>query len=774
MSRWIDPEPLELTDEFIASVGNHPIVAELLAHRGHTSLEKAMSFLDPAYYRPAPALEMPGIYEALPLLTRAIKHKEPVLVWGDFDVDGQTATTLLVSGIQQLGGIVRHYIPVRSLESHGVHTDRLLSLLKEETRLLLTCDTGIAAVQGVAAAKQSGLEVIITDHHEIPTELPRADVIVSPRLLPANHPLVNLPGVGVAYKLIEALFAEFNNSTGCQTFLDLVALGIVADVAWLAGDTRYLLQQGIHELQHTSRTGLQALAEQAEVKLEGLTSEHIAFSLAPRLNALGRLGDANMIVDFFTTTDRARARIISIDLEALNARRKLLTDQVFAGALAQVEREPKLTEYPALVLAHPSWPGGVVGIVASRLVEYFHRAVILISAPPGEMARGSARSIPGVNITEAIATQAQLLEGFGGHPMAAGMSLQADHIDAFREGVSKAIARQLTKIPDENELRIDSWINFSELSLDMVADIYRLAPFGPGNPAPILAARRQRIHSQRQIGRYKEHLLLKIKDESQFEQEVIWWQGSGLPLPEGKFDLAYTVQPSTYQGQPGIQIAWVEANPLPEDQPVQVKSPTIKWIDLRQIDDIAHILGEISRLQAQAIWCEGPSCIVPNSVDRLKIKPADVLVIWTIPPGRYELHLVMNIVRPSAVILSSFDPGMDDPQAFLERLAGLAKYVITGKEGKVGLTQLAAATAQTTQTVQAGLAWLTSHGDISVAEHNKDELVLQNGNHILTPGLKDAEMQLRLFLTESASFRNYYKRIELDTLIELFSGAERK
>ena len=308
---------------------------------------------------------------------------------------------------------------------------------------MVTCDTGISSHEPLRLARTRGVDVIVTDHHDLPESLPEAYAIVNPKLLPGGHPLSGLPGVGVAYKLAELLYERAGHAGETEGFLDLVALGIVADLALQSADTRYLLQRGLPVLRQARRVGLQVMMEISGLQPAYLTEEHIGFVLGPRLNALGRLDDANPAVELLTTPETGRARVIATHLEGLNARRRLLTDQVLKGALAQIEKDRTLLEQAVLVLAHPDWPAGVIGIVASELAERYNRPTILLAAPPGQPARGSARSIDGVNITAAIAAQKDLLLGFGGHPMAAGLSLDPAHLTAFRRGISRYVERAL-------------------------------------------------------------------------------------------------------------------------------------------------------------------------------------------------------------------------------------------------------------------------------------------------------------------------------------------
>ncbi len=277
-------------------------------------------------------------------------------------------------------------------ESHGINIPHLQEILDHGAKLILTCDTGITAHEAVEVARTRGVDMIITDHHDLPESLPPAVAIVNPKLLPEEHPLATLSGSGVAYKLSEELFARFGRSNEAARQLDLASLGLVADLARLTGDARYLVQRGLEALRNTSRLGLQIIMEMAELVPAALTEEHIGFVIGPRLNALGRLGDANPAVDLLTTTDAVRARVLATQLEGLNAQRQLLCSQVTRAAEAQLQADPALLTKPVLVLGHPSWPGGVVGIVASRLVERYRKPAILFSTPAGEPAHGSARS----------------------------------------------------------------------------------------------------------------------------------------------------------------------------------------------------------------------------------------------------------------------------------------------------------------------------------------------------------------------------------------------
>ena len=759
MPIWLDPDPVAPPALLSKTVGGHPLVAQVLARRGVVDADRARAFLDPACYVPASPFDLPGMDRAVERIQQALRAGQRIAVWGDFDVDGQTATTLLVQTLHSLGADAIFHIPVRAEEGHGVNLPWLQRLIDQDAQLVLTCDTGIDAHEAVDYARARGVDLVITDHHDLPAALPAASAVVNPKLLPGGHPLGMLPGVGVAYKLAEALLPD------ASQHLDLAALGIVADVAVQTGDARYLLQRGLARLRESERLGLQALMQLAEVNPAWLNEEHVGFELGPRLNALGRLGDANLAVELLTTNDVQRARVLATMLEGLNAERKRLTDQIFQGALAQIERDPALLEHAALVLAHPSWPAGVIGIVASRLAERFQRPVVLLAAPPGQLARGSARSVEGCNISQAIAAQSSLLAGYGGHPMAAGLAIAPERIAEFRRKLSRSVAAQLGQAAVEPALRIDGHLSLAELSLDLVADLERLAPFGPGNPRLVLASPSHVIADETTIGHYREHRRLTIEDALGARQPVLWWQGAGWPLPEGRFDLAYTARASTWRGQRSVQIEWVDARPV-ADAAIVVQPARPAVADYRQAVQPASLLETLRCQPGVVVWAEAGARRELEGHDRNELAPAQTLVIWTTPPGRVELQAALSRVQPSEVVLFAADPGMDQIDPFLQRLAGLIKHALRSDAGQVSTERLAAATAQRVAVVRLGLRWLVSRGYVRIKEEEGVDLWLAEGDGIPRPELPAVTAQLAALLAESAAFRRYFSQASAEALLD--------
>jgi single-stranded-DNA-specific exonuclease len=764
---WIDPPEVDVSPDLAEAVGGHPLVGRILVRRGLSDPAQVRAFVDPECYTPAPPWDLPNMAAAVARVERAVDAGERICVWGDFDVDGQTATTLLVSTLRDLGAVVEYHIPDREKESHGVHLAPLKRLIADGVDLVLTCDTGITAHRAITYAQAHGVDVVVTDHHDLPPTLPPAHALLNPKMLAADHPLSELPGVGCAYKLAQALYERVGRPEEVERHLDLVALGIVADVAVQTGDTRYLLQRGLERLRRTRRLGLRELMAVAELTPDLITEEDVGFGLAPRLNALGRLDDATVAVELLTTDDLSRARVLASMLEGLNARRKLLCDQVTQAAEAQIEADPALLDYGALVLEDASWPGGVLGIVAGRLAARYNRPAILFAAPPDEIARGSARSVEGCHITEAIAAHQDLVVRFGGHPMAAGLTIEPEKIPLFRRALSETVLEMLGEIEERPPLEIDGYLALEELTLDLVEDLDRLAPFGVGNPRPTLATRALQLVSHRTLGQAERHLRLWVRDEDGRVRDVVWWRGAGRPLPEGPFDLAYALQINTYRGQREVQVVWVDARPV--EAPVRLAEPAapdVEVIDYRREPRPRRLLDRLRAQQPLQVWAEASHRSEVDGRDRRELVPGERLAIWTLPPGPEELRAALEATSPRTVIVFAGDPGMDDPQAFLERLAGLVKRAVRTAGGRIDVLTLAAATAQRRASVEEGLAWLVARGHVAVVEREGELIRVARGGRGDGAALARAAARLTELLEETAAYRAFFARAEdLEQLI---------
>lgn len=755
MTRWIDPPPVDIPASF-ADLNLTPLVAQTLLRRGIDTPGAGRAFLHPVSIPPT---AFPGIEPAVERINEAIHKKEMICVWGDFDVDGQTSTTVLVQTLQALGGNVVYYIPIRGKESHGVHIETLKPILDNGVTLLVTCDTGITAYQAVDYANSRGVDVVITDHHDLGPTLPNAKAIVNPKLLTEGHVLAHLAGVGVAYKLAEALLIE-NQKSEIVNLLDLVALGLIADVALLKGETRSLVQRGLQVLRNTGRIGLRTMAELSGTSLESLTEESVGFTFAPRLNALGRLGDANPAVDLLLSHDPVRARVIATQIEGLNAQRRLLTNQVLEAAEAQLRETPELLSEPAIMLVNENWPGGVVGIVANKLVERYRKPTILMNQSENGILRGSARSVEGLHITEAIATQKDLLLGFGGHPMAAGLALEAWKLSEFRKGLGKAIEVQLGRIVrQEPTLQIDAWLKLDEIDLPFAESLEVLAPFGPGNPTLTFATHKVSLRSVATIGKNREHLRLTVEDENENIQSILWWGGAGSELPEegSKFDIAYSMRATTFRGDKQVTLQFEEFR-IVEEAPPELRKYKIEVVDYRQQAGMWESLnGET------LVWAEGAH--KTQGKNRFELQPAEEIVIYTTPPSSVDLRAALETVKPKKVYLIGISPEPEKADAFLARMAGLAKYVINQKGGNVTVAELAAATGQREGSIRLGLEWLAAGGHIAI-QREDGAVHLSTGKHESNQYLqRELYIAVKGILEETAAYRLHFQRAEAESLM---------
>ncbi len=762
MTRWLDPPQVDVSP--LSTLDLPLLLKQTLIRRGIATPDSARAFLHPDE---TPSTPFPHIEKAVEIIRQAIQRKDRICVWGDFDVDGQTSTALLVQTLQSLGADVVYYIPIRGKESHGVHIESLKPILDNGIKLLITCDTGITAHAAIDYATSRGVDVVITDHHDLGETLPSAKAVINPKLLPTEHLLKNLAGVGVAYKLAEALLRsnDFSRSgsatevaTTVEELLDLVALGLIADIAILQGETRSLAQWGIQQLRKTNRLGLKVMAELSNTNLESLTEETIGFTFAPRLNALGRLSDANPAVELLITNNPARARVLAAQIEGLNAQRRLLTSQVTEAAEAQLREHPELLTEPAIVLSHPNWPGGVVGIVANRLVERYHKPALLLTESDDGVLRGSARSIEGLHITEAISTQKESLLNFGGHPMAAGLSLQKDNLTSFRRGFGKAIEKQLGEIiREEPTLQIDAWLGLDEVNLELADAIETLAPFGAGNPKLTLATRGVRLKSVTDIGKTKEHLRLTVEDESGIVQSVLWWGGAGEEIPEtgSQIDIAYSVRATTFRGEKQVNLTFEEFR-VGEEKAVEVRERRLEIRD-RRLES-----GKWKDLETVLMWAEGSDKAKGKS--RFELRPADELAIYTTPASPAELRAALEVVKPKIVHVFGVSPPKEKTDEFLARLAGMVKFAINNKSGRVSINELAIATAQRVSAVRIGLEWLAAGGHVTAVPEGEAVLLSAGSGETNQYLQKELYVAVKGILEETAAYREYFSSAKVESL----------
>jgi single-stranded-DNA-specific exonuclease len=551
-------------------MGVRPLWAQLLYNRGILSPSQAREFLAPDVSQLHDPFLLPGMDRAVERILRAIGAGETIAVYGDFDTDGVTASALLQGALMALGGRVVAYLPHRIREGHGLNLSAIRSLREQGASLLVTVDTGISAVEEVAAALDAGLDTIITDHHAPPTALPDAYAVITPRHALGSYPNPYLTGAGLAFKLAQALYQR-RGAPPDDPMLELAALGTVADMAPLQGENRALTWAGLGALRRTQRPGLLALFRRTGLTANALDHEAIPFVVAPRLNAAGRIDSADVSFRLLTCQDPEEAEVLAQALERQNGLRKSLTDEMLGRALLAAQAQAP--EERLLLLASEDFAPGINGLVATRLVEAFYRPAVVVSLE-GELVRGSGRSIPEFDMAKALTQCSELLLRFGGHPAAAGFTARARDLPALQERL-QALAREalggLTLAP---HLRIDAQVSVKELLGETFDFVRSLAPFGQGNPPPLFLTRGVQVLNVRTLGAEGQHLALTLKhggatwDAIAFRQR---WQAATSQthgrLPIGRdayLDVVYTLGVDTFRGRGTVQLQVLDFRPAGE------------------------------------------------------------------------------------------------------------------------------------------------------------------------------------------------------------------
>lgn len=562
VSRWevAPPPPAAAIRRLADALSVPPTLARLLVQRGYDSVEGARTFLRPALDTLSDPMDLPDMAPAVATVTQAVRGGWPILVHGDYDVDGQCGTALLTRALREAGATVVPFIPNRMRDGYDLGPAGLAAARTAGAGLIVTCDCGTTAREAVADARAAGIRVVITDHH-LPGELPAADAVVNPRRGDREAPSAGLCGAGVAFKLVQALVPALGLPAHLPMhLLDLVAVATVADVVPLTGENRVLARFGLRKLQDTRWPGLRALIEVAGLQGRQIRAGHVGFVLGPRLNAAGRIGEAMDGLALLLSDDPADALARARRLETQNAQRQELDQRILQEAVDVVERDVRLDDDFGLVLASDTWHPGVIGIVASRVVERYARPAILV-ALEGDTGKGSGRSIPGFDLHAAISACAPHLLRFGGHPMAAGVTVARGALDGFRAAFN-AVARARLG-PDDlvPRRRIDAVVQLSELSMDLERLLRHLEPCGAGNPTPVFGVTGARVRDARPVG--TNHLRLLLQDDAgripaigfdwADRVDPDWWRA---PV-----DVAFQLQQNEWRGDVSLQARIVEVRP---------------------------------------------------------------------------------------------------------------------------------------------------------------------------------------------------------------------
>lgn len=748
------------------AVDGNELMAGILLRRGIDTPGKVRGFLEPELYQPADPFAFPNMEMAVEQLLQAVDAGKRICVYGDYDVDGVTSTAILVTLLRSMGIEVCYHIPNRFTEGYGMNL-QTVKRLAGEVDLILTCDCGISNHAEVALARSLGMTVIVTDHHHLPETLPPADAIVTPKLLPDGHPAHHLSGAGMAYYLALAVLTRKGRAGEAEEFLDLVAMSIVADVVPLLDENRYLLRRGLPVLAHTRRPGLTELYRLCGITPGEMTEETIAFQLAPRLNAAGRVASADLSVELLLTTDAPAAKTLARQLDQVNTRRKELSDAMREEALRLLGDK---SDGDPVVLYQPHWHEGILGIAASKLCEDLHVPVLLMTRKEdGKTITGSARSIAGLHIYEALRECEPFLLKFGGHAGAAGFSLHRDTITVFQKSMEKILTDRLNQLGQVKTVTVDGQLPLAQITPHLYHDLQRLAPFGEANPQPLFLCGDVEVIYHRPTADEK-HLRLIVKQE-EVQYPAIWWW-SGQTRVARKADLVFSVGMNRWRDREELQLILTHAADRalpPSAEPIlaMLAMPTVAVEDRRNWLEMGETVDEES---AAVYFHEGAGeSGFSRTMDRYDFLSADTLVLLTAPPAMRVFHELLMTVRPQRLVLAYSATALQPAGVFLKQLLLEVKGVIE-HGGRCNIYQLAAATGELEHTILVGLRYLTAKGLITYESSSPDQLTVRQGDGAARQELAATELKLRELLEESRAFRKYLIQATVPQIQELWAA----
>jgi single-stranded-DNA-specific exonuclease len=535
-------------------LGVSEVLATLLVNRGVKDADTAYKFLNPTIKDLHDPFLMRDMRAAVDRILRAVEQKEKILIYGDYDVDGTTSTVILKKALKLVGADVSYYIPERLKDGYGLREDAMEQAKADGYRLVISVDTGIRAQQVVEHARHLGLDVIITDHHLPEEGLPNANAVLNPKRSDCLYPNKNLAGCGVAFKLAQALLNETGHGLLVESFIKIAAIGTIADIVPLTGENRIIAKYGLAGLRKPNNHGLRALLEVAGLTNKAVSCVDVGFRLGPRINAVGRMAGASAAVDLFDAPDLESAMRLALQMNEQNAARQQAEADILAQVLEEIERDPSISRSHVAVIAGEGWHRGVIGIVASKVVERLHRPTIIISIEDG-IGHGSGRSIAAFHLLDGLTSCADLFERFGGHSHAAGLAIRADRIPELRRRLNEHATGVLKEEDLIPVIDIDCQLPLKLAAHDTLEEICRLEPFGPGNPQPVFETHGAQVVSAPRVLKDK-HLKLRVMQGGRW-MDCLWWGAAERAndiFPGDRVSLAFTLSENTYNNNTQIQL----------------------------------------------------------------------------------------------------------------------------------------------------------------------------------------------------------------------------
>ncbi len=558
-SRWELNENVDLeAKQQITSELNLPdVVAHILVKRGISNPQKIREFFKSGPEQLHDPFLLKGMDQAVDRIIEALTEKQRIFIYGDYDVDGITSVALLYLFLKDMGGVVRYYIPDRQNEGYGISLAGVEEAIKWKANLIISVDCGVTSVEEVKAAKEAGIDIIISDHHEPGEILPGALAVIDPKRPDCNYPFPELAGVGVAYKLAQGVSTSWGLKPEThERYIELVAIGSAADIVPLIDENRVFVQLGLLKLNADGGVGISALIKVAGLKKTCISVGQIVYGLAPRINAVGRLGSAEIAVELLTTQDQSEAHRIALTLEEENRRRKYIDSKTLEEAKVKISDEFNPDTDRAIVLAKQDWHAGVIGIVASRIIENCYRPTVMITIEEG-VGKGSARSIPGFDIHSALRECSDLLLQFGGHKYAAGLTIVENNIPEFTRRFKEVAAKMISDDDLIPKYEIDADISLEQITPDLIKYLDYFAPFGPKNPKPLFVSHDLNVVYPKLVGSHCQHLRFRVRQEGHEFDAIAFNLGDKYPLlakKGGRLDLIYHIERNEWMNRVNTQL----------------------------------------------------------------------------------------------------------------------------------------------------------------------------------------------------------------------------
>ena len=730
------------------------IIDRLLEVRGITTEEAKKDFLNPLGITLMHPNAFCDMQKAVERIKKAVDEKENILIYGDFDADGVTSTSVLMKTFGYLGANVDYYIPDRESEGHGLNTKALVQLLtKKKPKLVITVDNGISSVEEVKFINSFGRDVIITDHHEAPEELPPAYAIINPKAMNALDEkltpvqieyLTSLAGVGVAFKLAQAVLEKFDKLSYCIELLPFVTVGTIADIVPLIGENRYFVAKGLELIAAGKHYGLKRMLDVAGVGTDnGLTAEQIAFTIAPRINASGRIDTVDNAVKVMISENKQEIEMAIIALENFNKLRQEMCSQTFAEA-DEMWRASKSRDN-AIVLFSKDWHVGIIGIVASKFVEKYYKPTFIMNySEETKSFRCSARGVKELNLYDIISNISEYLDGFGGHQLAAGLSFSEEKasFDTVKKALNKTVDEMLNGQKLIPSLDIDMELSIEDVDISLVEEISKLEPFGASNPSPSFVVNNLVLKEKKLMGSTKEHLKL-IVETPNGTMDCVWWSRGDVPLIAGdRIDIAFAPQLNTFNGVTSVQLILkdVHSDALNEEEASKVKvyDHRKKTNILRQVNDYI----KNSKL-AISVFVEDREIqeslkpfkdIFNHIINRNNAQKSDVLMFFDYPADDEIMQNLMTAVSPDAIHYmnyglrnsgADFEGGKTHEEGILKTFSGMIRYTCNSLDGDFSLSRGASALGVTEPVIETLLEMFEDTGMIKINERGEDAFKIE-------------------------------------------------